>query len=370
MTPSPIRVLLLARELGAGGSERQLTEIAKKLDRRRFAPQVGFFRAGIRSEELKKAGVPCLQIDVRSFRTPDLVQKAAEFGRYLQEQAIQIVHAFDYPLTCFAVPIARACGVPVVLSSQRGHRNLIPGFYRHLVRMTDLLVDGIVVNCRAMQHHLVHEEEVPMRKVHLCYNGIDWPRFQENGLAIRAQQQKASQQVIGCLSVLRPEKNIHLLLQAAAPLCKANPNLQVLIVGSGPEEFFLRQTARTLGLSAQCCFQPAQKDVVPFLRQIDIFVLPSSTEAFSNSLMEAMAAQCAVIASDVGGNPELVKHGETGLLFRSGDVNDLMQKLVLLLSHPALQAQFKHTASHYIQQNLTLEQAARNMEEIYTGFLP
>ena len=73
------------------------------------------------------------------------------------------MHTFDYPLTCFAVPAARLFGVPVVLSSQRGHRDLIPPSDRQLIRLTDLLVDGIVVNCRAVQEDLISEEDVARR---------------------------------------------------------------------------------------------------------------------------------------------------------------------------------------------------------------
>jgi glycosyltransferase involved in cell wall biosynthesis len=358
----------MARELGAGGSERQLAEIAKNLDRQHFAPQVGFFRPGIRSEELAAAGVPCHQFDVRSFGTPAVFRKATEFCTFLQEQEIQIVHTFDYPLTCFAVPVARAYGVPVVLSSQRGHRRLIPGLYRDLVRVTDLLVDGIVVNCRAMERHLVEEEEIAHRKIHLCYNGIDPSLFLHPSRSIDHSGDKQNL-TIGCVCVFRPEKNLHLLLEAAAPLCRTNPSLQLLLVGSGPEKQLLEQTARRLRISHQCRFQPAQKDVSPFLRAIDIFVLPSVTEAFSNSLMEAMASGCAAIASEVGGNPELIQHRETGLLFRTEDVSDLTEQLQLLIKNPLLRRTLSINATELIRRRFTIEQSARNMGEIYGKFL-
>lgn len=131
----------------------------------------------MRCSELTEAGIPLCKLDVNSFRTPAAFHEARKLGRYLQNHRIQIVHTFDYPLTCFAVPITRAFQVPVVLSSQRGSRDLIPDFYRRLVRVTDLLIDGIITNCRVLRTQLIQQENLPRRRVHLCYNGIDAARY-------------------------------------------------------------------------------------------------------------------------------------------------------------------------------------------------
>lgn len=359
----------MARELGPGGSERQLTEIAKRLDRRRFSPYVGYFRGGMRLEELQDAQVSTVQLDISSFKRTDVLSQARNFGRFLKDRRIEIVHTFDYPLTSFAAPLARWFGVPVVLSSQRGHRDLIPSFYRGVVRSTDLLVDGIIVNCCAVQEHLVREEDVPRSKIRLCYNGIDWERFQVAAPSAARNNLPQGPLIVGCVSVLRREKNIDLLLAAVASLASFMPELQLMIVGSGPRENFLRKRAHELGILRRCFFQPAEKDVAPWLRNIHIFVLPSLTEALSNSLMEAMAAGCAVIASNVGGNPELVSHGETGLLFTSNDPQDLAANIRLLAQYPALRSRLASNAQTMIREKFRLEQAAGRMAEIYGDFV-
>src|SRR5207302_3139718 len=87
-----------------------------------------------------------------------------------------------------------------------------------------------------------------------------------------------------------------------------------------------------LELGPDCHFQPAAQDVAPWLRAMDIFVLPSLSESFSNSLMEAMACGCCPIASDTGGNPELVRDGEAGLLFPAGDIGALAAHLTPVLN--------------------------------------
>jgi glycosyltransferase involved in cell wall biosynthesis len=365
----PLNVLLMARELGPGGSERQLTEIAKRLDRTRFLPVVGYFRGGMRLEELEEAGVPVIHVDIPSFKKPEILSRSSHFGRWLRQQRIAIVHTFDYPLTSFAVPLARLFGVPVVLSSQRGHRDLIPPLYRRWVRITDLLVDGIVVNCCAVRDDLVREEDVARRKIRLCYNGIDYKRF---GLAapFPVRNHFASGSVtVGCVSVLRPEKNLHLLLEAVASLKAGLPQLKLVLVGSGPEEIRLRNRARDLNIADLCFFQPAEKDVAPWLKSIDIFVLPSSTEALSNSLMEAMASGCAVVGSKVGGNPELIVDRETGVLFTPGDSEDLAAKIRLLTENRLLRSQVAENAKKLIRGQFSLERSAGCMADIYDEFV-
>ncbi len=366
--PDRLSVLLLARELGQGGSERQLTEMAKGLDPNRFCPYVGYFRPGIRSDDLEEKGIPCFQIGVRSFAQRDILLQAQLLKKFLRNNRIDIVHTFDYPLTCFAVPIARAVGVPIVLSSQRGHRQLIPAPYRAAVRVTDLIVDGIVVNCLAMQRHLIDEEDAPRRKVQLCHNGIDVTHFKP-GVSLNDFSQPDRPLVLGVVAALRPEKRLDLLIRAAAYLQPMLPDLQVMIAGSGSELEALQVLARELGILHKCVFHPAESDVRGWLNRISIFVLPSSTEGLSNSLMEAMACGCGVVASNVGGNPELVIDGETGLLFESGNLLDLANKILRLAENRKLRESLASKALQRIREQFTLEKSAARMAGIYEHFI-
>jgi glycosyltransferase involved in cell wall biosynthesis len=225
------------------------------------------------------------------------------------------------------------------------------------------------VNCCAVQEDLIREEDVPRSKVRLCYNGIDWEKFQlASPCAIRHNLPQNSL-VVGCVSVLRQEKHLDLLLAAVASLVPSLPELQLMLVGNGPEEDFLRERARELGILHRCLFHPAEKDVGPWLKSIDIFVLPSLTEALSNSLMEAMASGCSIIASNVGGNPELVSHGETGMLFKSNDAQSLAATTRLVARNPNLRRRLACNAQALIRENFRLEQSAGRMAEIYDDFV-
>lgn len=360
-----IPVLLMVRELGQGGSERQCAETARALDRSLFEPHVAAMRdTGLRAEELRAVAVPVTCFPVRSFGNLSLLTGAARMGAYLACHRIQVVHTFDVPMNVFGVPAARFFRTPVVISSQRSYRTLISGRLRHLLRLTDLLVDAVVVNCQAMRRHLIEDERVPAAKIRLCYNGLNTEVFRPRP-GPRPEILRDASLVIGAVCALRPEKDLATLVTAFARVRPFQPGLKLLIVGSGSVLPGLEQHSRALGVRQDCVFEPATADVARWLRAIDIFVLPSLSEALSNSLMEAMACGCAVVASQVGGNPEIVYPGKTGLLFPAGDAGSLAATLKELLENQEFRLSLAAAGSSFIERNFSLSQAAQRMEEIY-----
>jgi len=354
----------MVRELGLGGSERQLTEITRTLDTRRFAPCVGCFRGdGLRAAELRAAGVPVAVFPVRSLLRPSTFGAARELGRYLHQNGIRLVHTFDVPSNLFAVPVARAFGAPVVLASQRAYRDLTPGIHRRLLRLTDRIADGIVVNCEAMRRHLIEDEGVPGSRIQVCPNGIDTKIFFARERAPRTQR------VIGVVCALRPEKGVATLLRAFALVRERFDHARLCIVGDGPERRQLESLAAELGLGQTCRFEPATDRVAERLEDVDIFVLPSLSEALSNSLMEAMACGCAVIASRTGGNVELAVPEETGLLFEPGNANDLAVKISRLVENQPLRMRLAANGARRIREEYSLESATAQMAAIYEGYL-
>jgi glycosyltransferase involved in cell wall biosynthesis len=366
---APAPILLAVQALTQGGSERQLAEIAKALDRRRFTPHVAVFRpGGLRVAELREAGVPVTCFPFPSFWGAGLVSAARRLGAYLNQHSIRLVHTFDLPANIFAVPVARWYGVSVVLSSQRAYRDLAPRHFRFLLRLTDRMVNGIVVNCRAIERHLIEEERIAAGRIRLCYNGIDTTVFRPLERRRPAELQEASL-VVGVVCALRPEKGLPTLVRAFAQARAACQGMKLLLVGSGPALPGLEQLASRLGIRADCVFIPSTAAVTEWLGAVDIFVLPSLSEALSNSLMEAMACRCAVIASRVGGNPELVAAGERGLLFSPGDSEDLARNLRLLAANAELRLRLAEAGCRFIHDQFPREAAARRMADIYSGYL-
>ena len=367
MPRAPWPVLLLIRELDYGGTERQMTEVVKGLDRSRFEPHAAaFIGEGLCANELRAHGIPVTVFPVRSLILPGALVQAARLGRYLREHGIRLVHTWDVPANLFGVFAARAAGAPVVLASQRAHRSLTPGLHRHLLRITDRMVDGIVVNCEAMRRHVVEDERVRPGMVHVCYNGIDTEKFRPGPRPAVPGLEDAAL-VIGAACVLRPEKGLDTLVAAFARVRRQG--MKLLLIGNGLGEAGLRAQARALEIEADCVFLPPAADIERWLPAFDIFVLPSRAEALSNSIMEAMAARCCVMASRVGGNPELVRHEDTGLLFEPGDAVGLAAQLERVTGDAGLRAGLAARGREWMRARFSRAASLACIQQVYEGFL-
>jgi L-malate glycosyltransferase len=367
--PEPVPVLLMSFSLGVGGSERQLTEVAKALDRGRFQPHVGCFHAdGVRADELRARGIPILELPVTSFASFSAIRGAMQLLAYIYRHRIGLVHTFDVPLNIFGVPVARAALRTKVLSSQRAHRLLTPGAYHHLLRFTDYLVNGIVVNCEYMRRHLTNDEHVKPEMVHLCHNSLDATVFHP-GPARNHPVLAGASVVIGVVCALRPEKGLSTLLDAFSQVLPEEPGAKLVLIGSGPCLGALQSQALSLGISESCLWIPTNDEVASWLRSIDIFVLPSLSEALSNSLMEAMASGCCVVASRVGGNPELIGDCERGLLFEAGNAGGLAAALRTLTKDAELRVSLSSAAQGFIRQGFSVAASIARMQQIYCTVL-
>ena len=359
----------MVRELHHGGSERQLTEIALGLDGTRFQPHVAAFRVdGIRADELRAAGIPILHLPIQSIRSASMVASAWQLTRYIRANDIRLVHTFDMPLTAYAIPATRLMTSAIALASQRCHLSLAGPYQRRFVLFAERWAHGVVVNCQFLKHHLIEDAGIAPQRIHLCYNGLDLSRFRR-APAKRPDSLPAGSLVIGMVGVLRPEKGLITLLDAFAEVRRETSDLRLLILGSGPMLPELQSHARDLGIFDACVFEPSTDRVDEWLQSIDIFVLPSLSEALSNSLMEAMACGCCPIASQVGGNTELIENGVRGLLFEPGNSADLAQKLREVISDPRLRARMSASAHDFVHSRFSRAASTQRMTVIYHHLL-
>jgi L-malate glycosyltransferase len=364
-----IPVLLLVRELGIGGCERDLTKLAKFLDRSQFLPHVGCFHSdGLRSEELRAAGVPIVRFPVHSFQSWSAVKGARQMGRYLREHQIKLVHCFDVPMVVFGVPTAYYNRIPAIVSAQLGQRELHAKIYRKLLRFTDRLADVVVANSRAIQQYLIDREHIAAERTYLCYNGVETSVFHPSTEPKPVAVAGASL-VIGTVCALRPEKRVDLLLKAFAQVRHLLPGMKILIVGSGPVLPQLEALRNELGIAGDCIFEPSQTDVAPWMHALDIYVMSSESESFPNALLEAMACGCTVVGSRVGGIPELITDGLSGLLFESNNVEDLAAALGKLILDPALRLHFAAQAAVLARDTFSMKINAHRNETLYRTLL-
>jgi glycosyltransferase involved in cell wall biosynthesis len=240
-----------------------------------------------------------------------------------------------------------------VVSSQRVDRALWPPAQRHALRVTDRLVDGIVVNCEFLRRHLRDDEKTPAGLIHLCYNGIDTGAFQPANGAGRMPCETLAGGGGGVR--LRPEKGLDTLLDAFAAVRGLVPGMKLAIVGSGPCLADLQDRARALGVLPDCVFEPATPQ-------------RGRLAARHRHLRTAVAFRSALQFADGGHGlrllrwpprasaaiPELVAHGETGVLFEPRDAAGLAQVLRLLVRDPCVRSELASNAASLIHSRFSL----------------
>jgi sugar transferase (PEP-CTERM/EpsH1 system associated) len=258
--------------------------------------------------------------------------------RVLKKLAPAVVHTRNVgTLDCSVV--AASAGVPVRIHGMHGwdvadlHGENAK--YRLLYRVCNRAVHRYVAVSRHLEQWLERAVGVEAKKIRQIYNGVDTERFRP--VAARAPGvlpvalAGSGKIVFATVGRIAAVKNQELLVRAFAALVNSKPDgrarLRLAVVGDGPLRARVVELARELGVEEQCWFPGARDDVAAILASIDVFVLPSLNEGISNTVLEAMASARPVVATDVGGNPELVEHAKTGLLVPSGDVHALAAAL-------------------------------------------
>jgi L-malate glycosyltransferase len=355
--------------LHVGGNERDLAKLARHLDPTRYQVHVACFHdTGERRAELDRAGIPVLHLPVTSFHNRSAWNGARILRHYLHRHNIQIVQAFDAPTSIYLVPLARLFGVPHVVSCHLYFRSLIASPNRQALRLVDMLAERIVVNAEAVKRHLLADYGLDAHKVFVCHNGVEieefFPRPEPRVTFLRD-----ATLVVGSLCVLREEKRLDLLLKSFARVLPLDERMRLLIVGDGEMRQRWMSLGDSLGLQNHCRFEQTTTDVPAWMRQMDLFALCSASEGFPNTVLEAMACGCAVIASSVGGVPELIDDGRTGLLFDSGSVEHLTQQLRSLILNRQQRLNLARAAAEEAKAHFSMQLAARRMDQFYRSLL-
>jgi glycosyltransferase involved in cell wall biosynthesis len=326
-------VLFLLTTLDRGGAEKAVTRLALGLPRSKYAVRVGALQGRSGSVAADLAGTPVPVHDLRMRGKWD-AGVAWRLARLLRRERIAILFAFLFHPTVVSRLVGRACGVPIRISSERIMD--WEGRSRRLVnRWTVPLATHVVAVSDRVAAYARSALRVPAERLSTIPNGVDVERFRPP-----ASRGGSGEPVIGCTARLHRKNDHASLVRAFARITPGWPEARLLLVGRGPEEAGLRGLAKALGVASRVRFVGEQADVAPFLAEMDLYVQPSVAEGMPNSILEAMAAGLPVVATAVGGTPEVVIDGETGLLVPPGDSAALAAAVTRCLRDPVALAAF------------------------------
>src|SRR5262249_18390663 len=240
----------------------------------------------------------------------------------------------------FGAPLARLCGIRKVLRVRNNLGYWVTRRHHLLGRFLRPFVDATLTNTEAGKDTLVSGEGLSPDRVVGPENGVGTARF--NPFMLPDTSKKRVR--VGCVANLRPVKNIDGLMRAAKVALERFPKLVFEVVGDGEQREELERLHAELGLGERFVLRGSVSDVAGFLRSVDIAVVPAHSEGMSTARLEYMAAGRAVIATDVGANAELVRHGKDGLIVPPGDGAALVEALGELLADPLRAAGFAASA--------------------------
>jgi glycosyltransferase involved in cell wall biosynthesis len=359
-------VLLVGDTLNLGGTEGQFVELACRIDRSRWDVEVACVRPeGPLRPRLEAAGFQPWHCGPASFKSPRLLGAIVALARRIRTRGIAVVHSFDFYTNMISLPAARLAGVVAVIGSQRNLGNLRPPAQQMMHNLSLRLATHVLVNSDAVKERVVQTQGIRPERVTVIPNGVDLARFSPH----RGSARNDIGLVVGALSNLRPEKGLANLVRAVGMVRDRWPDLRFVIWGEGPLRRELESLVAGLNLGSSVKLPGSTNVPEAALRDLDIFVLPSHSEASSNGLMEAMATALPVVATSVGGNPGLVDDEITGLLVPPGDASALAKAIIRLVEDRALAAQLGQQARAHAQLSFGMERMVARTEALYARAL-
>ncbi|MBF0236256.1 MAG: glycosyltransferase [SAR324 cluster bacterium] len=326
------------------------------------------------ADSLRQAG-----ITVTAFHTPAVYHPRSIIKLWTLSQNIRafgpdVVQTFLLKAHLMGTIAARMAGVPVIMSSRR---SMGYDFQRHhylALRLMDRWISGTVVNSRAIEHHTQNAEGMSDNKLHVVYNGVDMDRFSpastKSAHIIPTLPEDAF--VVGVVANIRPVKGYEYLIGAAEKISSRFPDIHFLVVGNtGNHDSYhqqLLQQIETAHLTDRFHWIHDCSDSSNILQVMDIAVLPSVSEGFSNTILEYMASAKPVVATLVGGNAEAIESGINGLLVTPKDPEALADAISYLYLNPESRKQMALNGWKRTRETFSLQAMVQKYEQIYETY--
>jgi len=363
----PIPILHLITELSIGGAQTSLRNLVTRLDQREFDITVACLYNGNSTiaQSIKESGIPVVDLNMTNkFRLDAL----GRFYRLLTEIHPTILHTWMYHPNIIGRLLGRATHIPVIITSRRN--TIIGSAWREKInRWTSQFDDKVIAVCELARQSEIEHTGVQTEKVLTIYNGINPDRFvlpsPEEWLQKRQQLGIPKDSFVSVsIGRLHTQKGFSFLIKAIHEASKTIPNIRQLIVGSGMLQAELIAEVQKHGLSKHVILTGERLDVSEILGVCDLYISASLWEGLPNTLLEAMAMELPIVATNVGGTPEVIVDNQTGLLIPPANPHAISEAIQYLFHNPddrKIMGQagrnrvFQHfTASKMVQQTINL----------------
>jgi glycosyltransferase involved in cell wall biosynthesis len=363
-----IRLAYVIKSMAIGGSQTHLMQVLRLLDRERFAPMLYCLAGeGPLLETVRTLGIPVMDGGVQhGFKGRRGLAAVVRLARFLRQQRTDVVHNYLLRANAIGSIAARLARVPVVLCSKRGcHERR--GLELALARMGNWLADRVTVNAEAVREFVHANERCPKKKMIVIPSGVDTDRFRPlagDGFKARLGLPE-DRPVVGVVTRMRVRKGVEEFIRAVGRVRQAHPEVHAVIVGEVDLDDTLQALVRNLGLQNHLSLLGRCSDMPEVYAAFEVFVLSSHDEGMSNAILEAMAMEKPVVATDVGGTGEVVRNGHSGLLVAPKDPEALAVAISEMLAQPARARQMGRLGRRIVEDRFSAHAMVRQMERMY-----
>jgi len=364
-------VVFISTGLAYGGAETQLVRLATRLKSRGWEVRiVSLMPPKAYVDELEASGIPVFSLDIRR-KLPD-PRPILRLARLIRRWRPHIVHSHMVHANLLVRIVRPLTPVPVLICSAR---NIDEGgrLREFLYRITDPLCDLTTQVSQAGLERYVRVGAVPRHKIRYVPNGVDTERFKPNSQVRAAKRKELLLDGRFCwLAVGRfhPQKDYGCMLRAFAEVVKKRPESLLLIAGDGPLRPEMERLASALGITEEVRFLGVRQDVPELMNAADAYVMSSAWEGMPNVLLEAASSGLPIVATDVGGNREIVVDGVTGFLVPPRDPSSLAQAMLRLMELPErARVRMGEDARRYVEENFGLDYVVDLWEDLYKELL-
>jgi glycosyltransferase involved in cell wall biosynthesis len=371
-----ITVLLAINSMIIGGAEQQLLELARGLDKNLFnVIVVTLYAGGDLEPEIKKT--PNVEYLCLNRKNKIDFSCLIKIYKLYRRKHVDIVQPFLTPSTLFFLLPAIITGIPVKIVTERGNLRANPGLgYKSYLRIEDYFTrfaNLVIPNSESGKRYLIRRG-IKADKIKVIYNGINTERLNPSPtkvVQIRNELKLPEKGVlIGISASLIPLKDHDTFLKAAKLVSERVPQSRFAILGDGPMREHLVSLTRELGIESLVTFLGNQVDVSSYLSAFDIICLCSAQpEGCSNAILEAMALGKPVVATDTGGNSELIENGKTGLLVPVKNPEALAEAIISYIRQPESGEKMVQQAKKVFRLRFSLDRMINDYKRLYLDTL-
>lgn len=373
------RIAFIIDGLSMGGAERLMVPILKHLSRTDFDAYVCVLQSkdgNPIADEIRTLDIPVECLHVKHLRDVTALPRLMKYLTGIQADLVHTQLEFSNILgniSATLLGLPSVCTIHVMPSLDVSHKARLHQRVEGLALR--YFCDHVISVCEeARQHHLAMSG-ASSEQISTIYNGVDLSTFVKID---RAHARVAVRHEFGIpsyahlfttLAVLRPQKGIQYMIQALPSILSSNPDTYYLVVGGGSYRDTLMKEANQLNAKDRVIFAGMRNDVARLLAASDVFILPSLTEALPTVLAEAMASRLPIVASRVGGIPEMVSDGQSGYLVGPGDPDGLANACIDLMADPAKRAAMGSAGWQIVDQKFNIQHQVAKLRELYLSHI-